>query len=201
MSRGSNLRGVAHSVIIFSLLLVSTNALATGGRPYIANYYVNTTIDDPFLTGEDGGLLSIRGAISRVITDWLPYDPIRTVIHIPAGHYELSYTAGSPENEIEPIYLGYHQYQHLELRGAGRESTILDGGSQSFLLRIQTNSNQSVSITDLTVQNGRNRQVGGVESRGNVFIERCTFRNCVAGTNTLLLRPLNCERSNPTEKR
>ena len=69
----------------------------------------------------------------------------------------------------------------ITIRGAGRDTTILDGGGSSRIFFVEAPSGSTVAIDGLTFHNG-SASLGGAlyVSSGAVTVEDCDFKNNAA---------------------
>jgi len=80
----------------------------------------------------------------------------------------------------------------LALVGAGASNTLLDGGKSVQIMNLTGTGNGDISISGLTLQNGRNGSVGGLGgalfanngANGAITIDRCIVTNSTSVKNT-----------------
>jgi hypothetical protein len=97
------------------------------------------------------------------------------VIRVAAGTFSLT----------APLVHSSAENYSLTLQGAGRSSTILDGGRQSQILTIATSRHRAVVlIEDMTFRNGVTNGSGGAllisTEEAGIRLERCEVSDCAA---------------------
>lgn len=178
MFRGSPSRCAAHMTVLLLVIYSAERATATGGDPLTYHLYVTTTADDADAHGLDDGPLSLRGALNRAAGYWHPLPtPEHVVIHVPAGHYPLTYATQT--NGFGFLRASLVLGTNLTIIGEGRDTTIIDGLHETRVIDIDApREGQAVHISDLTIMNGRYFRGSGAKTWGNVIFERCNFLHC-----------------------
>jgi CSLREA domain-containing protein len=163
-------------VATFVLSMIA--ASATPARA--AKFTVDTTTDSPAKAAGGGkcesraGGCTLRAAVEEANASAFPSE-----IEIPAGTYTLtSAPAGPNDAKSGDLFVR----GELRISGAGRESTILDGGGLDRVFEIGQNA--TVTISDLTVQKGltKGAEGGGILSSGQLTLRGVTLRNNRAKT-------------------
>jgi len=103
-------------------------------------------------------------------------------IHVSSGNYAIGST------------LTYDTAENfgLNIVGAGASTSILDGGESVQIMNLTGTGNGDVSISGLTLQRGRNGDVGGLggalfannSANGSITIEHCVVTNSTSVKNT-----------------
>ena len=145
------------------------------------NYTVDSTADSVDADVSDGicadaaGNCSLRAAVQQA-NAWPGSDDIV----LPAGTFNLSLTGSddlAASGDLDIL-------EDLTITGAGATATIIDGGAQHRLFQIFGGS--TVTLADMTLQNGRSDDSGGaIASEG-----RLTLRDMVLRNNSTLLPTL-----------
>jgi hypothetical protein len=130
----SRVAAVFAAVASFSSWTISS---ATAG-----SHSVTTTID--VIDAEDG-VLSLREAVIAANAG----NGAQNIL-VPAGTYTLTLTG---EDEDASLTGDLDLTGHVHIMGAGDGDTILDGNASDRLLDVLSGAN--VSVSDLTIQNGR----------------------------------------------
>ncbi|MFH2010388.1 MAG: choice-of-anchor Q domain-containing protein [bacterium] len=177
--------------VLFGLLL--STAVSTGSRA--ATITVSTENDE----WNTGAGCSLREAIEAANTDsafgGCTAGSGDDVISVPAGTYALTLAgAGEDANATGDLDLS----SNIELQGAGRTLTVLDGGDLDRVLHILPGA--TVQLRGLTVRNGNVAgDGGGILSLSVATLEDVAVHNNVATGNgggiraTLSLTLLRCD--------
>lgn len=151
--------------------------------------------DNAITTGDDGGLCTLRAAIMEANA----WSILQDTIEVPPGHYRLVLPASAGGGRLRIT-------EDVRVQGAGPGVTLIDGNHQTPIFGIYGPSEPEVSISGLTIQNGRgvsasgagievlegstlalsdctvenneaNLMGGGIFNDGHLHISRCTIKN------------------------
>lgn len=151
---------------------------------WAGQFTVDTTVDSPAASPGGGkceskaGGCSLRAAVEEANASTLPSE-----ISIPAGTYALtSKPAGADFAKSGDLFLR----GDLKISGAGRDQTIVDGGSLDRVF--QVGENATVTISDLTIEKGlaNGADGGGILNTGRLTLRSVTLRNNRAKTDPLV---------------
>ena len=144
-------------------------------------FQVNTTADQEDANPGDGvclssaGKCSLRAAVmeANALTGSLTNVPV-VIINLPAGTYTLTSIAGKA-SELELTG------STIQIIGADRDTTIIDGGNLSMVFSIQSViGNVDFRLFNLTIQHGKSIHGGGIAiggMSGTVLIDNCVLQN------------------------
>jgi len=155
--------------ILRRLFVVSFLALVLGANGSVAagtTISVNTTSDDLTNNGNCTLREAIRAANTQASVDHCPAGQGADVIIVPSGIYTLTMGVLSIQTD-------------LTLNGAGTNSTIIEGGSQSRIFNV--GSPLTATISNVTIQHG---QIVGTHGGGIWNYGRLLLRNTVVFSNT-----------------
>jgi CSLREA domain-containing protein len=155
--------------------------LAASASPALAaKFTVDTTKDSPASSPgsgkceSKGGGCTLRAAVEEANASTLPSE-----IEIPAGTYTLTSPSGGPNMaQSGDLFV----QGELRIAGAGRDQTIVDGGSLDRVFEIGQKA--TVTISDLTIEKGlaNGADGGGVLNSGQLTLRSVTLRNNRAKT-------------------
>jgi CSLREA domain-containing protein len=131
---------------------------------------VNTTDDENSIDGDCSLWEATLAANSDSAVDACPAGNGPDTINIPAGTYPVA-NAG-----------GLDIYSDMYIIGAGAQSTFIDGGGETEVLRIGTKGLMSARLEDLTIQNGADDVGAGLDvfNGATVDAQRVALDNNVA---------------------
>ncbi len=182
-------------VLLLGSALAALPQRPAQAAPLQATITVNTTAD---VYG--GGTCSLRNAIEAANTNAAfggcpAGTPGMDTIQLPAGTYTLAITNAGGMNEDNNATGDLDIDEDLTIQGAGVGGTIINGGAIDKVIAANPycDHSVSVSISDLTITNGRNTQAsgspdysytgGGMDycgsTSGNLTLTNVTFTNNV----------------------
>lgn len=159
---------------IFSLFMALALSIPAGSQPAYrlqaariqsgSAVVVNTTADDAIVNGNCTLREAVLAMDAHLPVDQCQADGSTQTVILPAGTYKLLISPGA-EDTAETGDLDIHQ--DMTITGAGADQTILDGNQLDRVLHIPDSATR-VSVSSLSIQNGRAQIMGSTVEGGGI---------------------------------